>query len=86
MSDYDSGYDPRYGYNRNAFAHGTMGTAIMGRVVKIIVTPIGLVSEAVHARKDKGRSSSNAAAREACLNSTASEGASSKKTSILNEV
>ena len=85
MSDYDSGYDPKYGYNRNAFAHKTVGTAVMGRVVKLIVTPIGLISEAVHARKDKGRSLSDAAAREAGLNSTASEGASNKKTSILNE-
>ena len=84
MSNYDSGYDPKYGYNRNAFTHKTVGIAVMGRVVKLIVTPIGLVSEAVHARKDKGRSLSNAAAREAGLNSTASEGAS-KKTSILNE-
>ena len=57
MSDYDSGYDPKYGYNRNAFAHETVGTAIMGRVVKLIVTPIGLVSEAIHARRDKRRSS-----------------------------
>ena len=85
MSDYDSGYDPKYGYNRNAFTHKTVGTAVMGRVVKLIVTPIGLVSEAVHARKDKGRSLSNAAAQEAGLKSAASEGASSKKTSILNE-
>ena len=29
----------------------------MGRVVKIIVTPIGLVSEAIHARRDKRRPS-----------------------------
>ena len=57
MSDYNSGYDPKYGYNRNAFAHKTVGTAIMGRVVKIIVTPIGLVSEAIHARRDKRRPS-----------------------------
>ena len=57
MSDYDSGYDPKYGYNRNAFAHKTAGTAIMGRVVRIIVTPIGLVSEATHARRDKRRPS-----------------------------
>ena len=85
MSDYDSGYDPKYGYNRNAFTHKTVGTAVMGRVVKLIVTPIGLVSEAVHARKDKGRSLSNAAARESGLNSAVSEGASSKNTSILNE-
>ena len=57
MNDYDSGYDPKYGYNRNAFAHKTVGTAIMGRVVKVIVTPIGLVSEAIHAHRDRRRSS-----------------------------
>ena len=57
MSDYNSGYDPKYGYNRNAFAHKNVGTALMGRVVKIIVTPIGLVSEAIHARRDKRRPS-----------------------------
>lgn len=57
MSDYNSGYDPKYGYNRNAFAHKTVGTAIMGRVVKMVVTPIGLVSEAIHAHRDKRRPS-----------------------------
>ena len=61
MSDYDAGYDPKYGYNRNAFAHKTVGTAIMGRVVKLIVTPIGLVSEAIHARRDKRRPSESVA-------------------------
>ncbi|CAD6565111.1 MAG: hypothetical protein ASARMPREDX12_005695 [Alectoria sarmentosa] len=68
MSDYNSGYDPKYGYNRNAFAHKTLGTAVMGRVIKIIVTPLGLVSEAIHARNDKRRPSSDAAAQEAGLN------------------
>ena len=29
----------------------------MGRVVKIIVTPVGLVSEAIHARRDERRPS-----------------------------
>ncbi len=71
MSSYDSGYDPKYGYNRNAFAHKTVGTAIMGRVVKIIVTPIGLVSEAIHARKGKQRSSSGAIAQEASSDTSA---------------
>ena len=53
MGDYESGYDPKYGYNRNAFAHETIGTAIMGRIVKMIATPIGLVSEAIHNQRDK---------------------------------
>lgn len=85
MSDYDSGHDPKYGYNRNAFAHNTLGTAVMGRVVKIIVTPIGLVSEAVHARKDKRRPSSDAVVQEAGLKLPAFEDASGKKTVISIE-
>lgn len=85
MSDYNSGYDPKYGYNRNAFAHKSLGTAVMGRVVKIIVTPMGLVSEAIHARKDKRRPSSDAAAREAGLNLSVVEDVSSKKSAISTE-
>lgn len=85
MSDYNSGYDPKYGYNRNAFAHGTVGTAVMGQVVKMIVTPIGLVSEAVHARKEKRRPSSNAAPQETGSNSSTAEGVSSKKEAISPE-
>ena len=50
MADYESGYDPKYGYNRNAFAHKTIPTAILGKIVKIIATPIGLASEAIHTR------------------------------------
>lgn len=57
MGDYESGYDAKYGYNRNAFAHKTIGTAIMGRIVKLIVTPIGLTSEAIHHHKDKKKRS-----------------------------
>ncbi|KAL8991808.1 MAG: hypothetical protein Q9169_007632 [Polycauliona sp. 2 TL-2023] len=53
MSTYAAGYDEQYGYNRNAFSHQTIGTAVMGRVVKLLVTPIGLVSEAVHSRRNK---------------------------------
>ncbi|MCJ1436567.1 hypothetical protein MMC27_005947 [Xylographa pallens] len=53
MGDYESGYDPKYGYNRNAFAHKTIPTAILGKIVKIIATPIGLASEAIHANKEK---------------------------------
>lgn len=85
MGDYDSGYDPKYGYNRNAFAHKTVGMVVMGQVVKMIVTPIGLVSEAVHARKDKRRASSNAAPQEAGLNSPIAEGGSGKKEGLPAE-
>ena len=53
MGDYESGYNPKYGYNRNAFAHKTIPTAILGKIVKIIATPIGLASEAIHANKEK---------------------------------
>lgn len=85
MSGYDSGYDPMYGYNRNAFAHKTMGTAVMGQVVKMIVTPLGLVSEAVHARKEKRRPSSNAAPQEAGSRSSTAEGGSGKEDAISTE-
>ncbi len=82
MSSYDSGYDPKYGYNRNAFAHKTVGTALMGRVVKIIVTPIGLVSETIHARKDRRRSSSDAVAKEASSNTSARDDRNPTKAQI----
>ena len=59
MSDYESGYDPKYGYNRNAFAHKTLPQAIIGKTVKLIVSPIGLISEAIHHHKDKKPSQSN---------------------------
>ena len=58
MGDYESGYDPKYGYNRNAFAHPTLVTGLLGRTVRLIAAPIGLVSEAVHNRKDKKRGDS----------------------------
>ena len=51
MSDYKSGHDPQYGYNKYALAYGTLGTTVMSRVIKLIVSPIGLISEAVHSRK-----------------------------------
>lgn len=85
MGNYKSGYDPEYGYNRNAFAHHTLGTAVMSQVVKMIVTPIGLVSEAVHARKDKSRRSSNAVAEGAGLTSSAAEDASNKGMAMSTE-
>lgn len=72
MSNYEDGYNSKYGYNRNAFAHGTVGTAAMGRIVKLIATPIGFVSEAFHARNDKPRPSAATANSEA-KNPTKSE-------------
>ena len=55
MSNYESGYDPKYGYNRNAFEQKTPVTAVLGRVVKLIASTIGFVSEAVYARREKKR-------------------------------
>ena len=83
MGDYDAGYDPKYGYNRNALAHGTVGTAIMGRVVKIIATPIGLVSEAIHARRDQRRPSSDVVV--AGEDSNVLSGSGSNKAVISNQ-
>ena len=60
MSNYEFGYDPKYGYNRNAFEHKTPVTAVLGRVVKLIASPVGLVSEAVHAQREKKRKPSAA--------------------------
>ncbi|KAL6717666.1 hypothetical protein ACLMJK_005581 [Lecanora helva] len=57
MGDYESGYDPKYGYNRNAFANPTLPLVIVGRTVKLIASPIGLVSEAIHKQKEKKRQS-----------------------------
>ena len=61
MTDYESRYDPKYSYNRNAFAHKALPQALIDKTVKLIVTPIGLVSEAIHHRKEKQkkRSTSN---------------------------
>ncbi|KAL8663569.1 MAG: hypothetical protein Q9202_003757 [Teloschistes flavicans] len=55
---YESGYDSKYGYNRNAFQEKTFATAILGKTVKLIATPLGLVSEAIHFRKDRKVSTS----------------------------
>ncbi|KAH8817059.1 hypothetical protein F5884DRAFT_242815 [Xylogone sp. PMI_703] len=55
MADYEAGYDPKYGYNRNAFAHKTLPQKIVGATVRLITTPIGLVSEAIHDHRDKQR-------------------------------
>ena len=53
MGDYESGYDPKYGYNRNAFAHPTIPLVLVGQTVKLIAAPIGLVREAIHNQKDR---------------------------------
>ena len=49
-------------YNRNAFAHLTIGEKIMGKTVKLIATPIGLVSEAIHHKDKKKQEASNVGA------------------------
>lgn len=59
MADYASGYDPKYGYNRNAFAHKTPATYVIGKILQGITTPIGLASEAIASSKDKKRSKSD---------------------------
>lgn len=56
MTDYESGYDSKYGYNKNAFAHGTIGTRFAGSLVKAISAPIGLTSEAVQDYRERKRS------------------------------
>ncbi|KAL8948362.1 MAG: hypothetical protein Q9222_005446 [Ikaeria aurantiellina] len=55
---YESGYDPKYGYNRNAFQEKTFATAILGKTVKLIAAPLGLASEAIHSRRDRKASTS----------------------------
>ncbi|MCJ1298191.1 hypothetical protein MMC08_000980 [Hypocenomyce scalaris] len=71
-------YDPKYGYNRNAFAHKTLPPAIISKTVKVTVAPIGLVSEANHHHKDKKRSQSNSDVLEAATTAEAgSENATS---------
>ncbi|MCJ1354416.1 MAG: hypothetical protein MMC33_004404 [Icmadophila ericetorum] len=64
MIDYKSGYDPKYGYNRNAFAHKPLQLKILSRTIKMITTPIGLASEAIHTYRDKKRSQSISEAME----------------------
>ena len=75
MADYEAGYDPKYGYNRNAFAHKTFPQAVIGRIVKLIVTPIGLVSEAVHNQKEKKERSES----QSNVSSTAESNAEGRK-------
>ena len=61
-ASYESGYDPKYGYNRRAFREKTVATAILGRTVKLVATPLGLASEAFKSGKNKIPSGSAAAA------------------------
>lgn len=51
--DYDAGYDPKLGYNKNAFEHRPVHVKAIDHVVKGIGSGIGLVSEAIHHQKDK---------------------------------
>ena len=51
---YEDGYDPEYGYNRNAFMYKTPQTGLLSRVVKLVTTPIALASEAIAHNQQKG--------------------------------
>lgn len=51
--DYDAGYDPKLGYNKNVFEHRLVHVKAIGHVVKDIGLGIGLVSKAIHYQKDK---------------------------------
>ena len=57
MGDYERGYDLKYGYNRNAFAHKAPLQHIMHLTVKLIATPLGLASEAIHHQSEKKKRS-----------------------------
>ena len=61
MSDYEAGYDPKYGFNRNAFEHRPVHLKVIGGIVRNIAKPIGLVSESMAHTKDKKRTSENSA-------------------------
>ncbi|KAK7729414.1 hypothetical protein SLS57_001899 [Botryosphaeria dothidea] len=52
-SDYEAGYDPKLGYNTNAFEHRPIHLKAIGSVVRGIGSGIGLVSEAIHHQMDK---------------------------------
>ncbi|RAH65901.1 uncharacterized protein BO66DRAFT_460862 [Aspergillus aculeatinus CBS 121060] len=53
MARYEDGYDPHYGYNVNAFKHQPIHLLAIGKVVKLIATPFGLASEAIHEHRIK---------------------------------
>lgn len=50
---YENGCDTICGYACKGFTHGTVGTAAMGSIVNIIVTLVGLVSEALNTCKNE---------------------------------
>lgn len=50
---YEDGYDPKYGYNRNAFVYKPPHLGLLSRVVKLVTTPIALASEAVAHHQQK---------------------------------
>ena len=85
MSDYKSRCDLKCGYNQDSFAHKTVGTAVMGQLVKLIATPIALVSEAVRSQKSKSHSASDAGASVASPTPPTSKGAGSKKLASSSE-
>lgn len=64
---YESGYDPALGYNKNAFAHSPPHLKAIRKVVGAIATPIGLISEALHDRKDKKSGESSVTPQENAL-------------------
>jgi hypothetical protein len=62
MSTYESGCDAKLGYNRNAFQteNKPPQLVLIGKTVKLVAAPIGLVSEAIHNYRDKMRAKSDA--------------------------
>lgn len=62
-SSYASGYDPKYGYNRNAFVHSPPHLRLIGGVLRhVIMPPIALAAEGLASRKDSSRRRSSAEA------------------------
>ena len=57
MGDYKPGHDPDLGYNRHASEHEPIRLKILSEIVRLIATPIGLVSEAIqhHHHRYKNR-------------------------------
>ncbi|KAH7060760.1 hypothetical protein B0J12DRAFT_737062 [Macrophomina phaseolina] len=59
-SNYDAGYDPKLGYNPNAFDNRPIPLKAIGSVVRGIGSGIGIVSEAIHHQIDKKHERSQA--------------------------
>ena len=64
MATYEDGYDPKLGYNLNAFAHPTLPLKAIGTVVKLIVNPLGLASEAIYNYEDGKRAAGSSTSPE----------------------